>query len=702
MRVKMIPLGLMVLVVLAVGAAGVAAQGAAPAAPLGSAFTYQGRLLDGDQPASGSYDFEFYLFNAAAAGTSLGAVALEDVEVHAGLFTVQLDFGTAAFDGQARWLELRVRPGNSDGGYTLLSPRQPLTPAPFALWAGRAPWKGLAGMPAGFADGIDDDTTYSAGVGLALDGTVFRLAGSYRLPQGCGSGQIARWNGNAWVCAAANNHQHDATAIGTGTLDTARFSAYADLQAEGRLDNDDTGDLLTRQQGDGRYWKLTGNGGTSNANFLGTTSNRRLVVKVNNTTALQILPSGGTPNLIGGSSVNEATGGVVGGTIGGGGAAQFEGIPRPNRVTDSFATVGGGSWNQAGNDNDNLVDALSATVGGGFANEAAGYASIVGGGSGNSTSDSFTTVGGGAHNTATTNSATVAGGQGNDATGAYAAVGGGQNNNASSGHATVGGGDQNNAGGPSSTVSGGGHNEASGSVASVGGGADNSAGGAYATVSGGQTNSAGGAHAAIGGGLGNDASNTYATIPGGYDNTASRPFSFAAGRRARANHDGAFVWADSQNFDFASTANNQFTVRATGGFRFVTAINGSGSPTGVCTLSGNTPAWNCPSDRSLKANLTHVDGQAILQQVSRVPVFRWSARGGDPDITHIGPMAQDFYAAFGVGENDRSISTIDLDGVALAAIQGLNALAQEQEATITTQRDKIATLESENAVQNER
>ncbi|HYN89411.1 MAG TPA: hypothetical protein VER55_12820, partial [Ardenticatenaceae bacterium] len=208
MRTKVVAISVIVVVTLLLSAAGSSAQGPEPVAPneaqapLGSAFTYQGQLLIGGEPASGRYDFEFRLFGAASGGALLGGpVALDDVEVQVGRFTVELDFGAGAFNGQARWLEIRVREGGSDGAYTPLSPRQRLAPAPYALWSLRAPWGGLAGVPAGFADGVDNDTTYSAGTGLALEGTVLRLAGSYRLPQGCAAGRIARWDGSAWVCA---------------------------------------------------------------------------------------------------------------------------------------------------------------------------------------------------------------------------------------------------------------------------------------------------------------------------------------------------------------------------------------------------------------------------------------------------------------------------------------------------------------------
>ena len=138
---------------------------------LGTGFTYQGRLDEGGSPANGAFDLRFILFNADIGGSQVGGiVALEDVPVTSGLFTVRLDFGDGVFTGDARWLEAAVRPGASTVAHTILSPRQPLTPTPYALHAfssgaadsattadsaASAPWSGLTGVPAGFADDVE-------------------------------------------------------------------------------------------------------------------------------------------------------------------------------------------------------------------------------------------------------------------------------------------------------------------------------------------------------------------------------------------------------------------------------------------------------------------------------------------------------------------------------------------------------------------
>ena len=106
-----------------------------PQAANGTAFIYQGRLTDGGAAANGAYDFRFILYDAAVGGAQIGSiVSKDDVVVSAGLFTATLDFG-GVFNGTALFLDIAVRPGASSGLYTTLSPRQALTPAPYAHYA---------------------------------------------------------------------------------------------------------------------------------------------------------------------------------------------------------------------------------------------------------------------------------------------------------------------------------------------------------------------------------------------------------------------------------------------------------------------------------------------------------------------------------------------------------------------------------------
>ena len=288
---------------------------------------------------------------------------------------------------------------------------------------------------------------------------------------------------------------------------------------------------------------------------------------------------------------------------------------------------------------------------------------LIGGYSGNSVSASAvgSTIGGGGNssnpNQVTANYGTVGGGEGNKAiTGTYTTVAGGQGNQASGDYAAVGGGQRNKA--------------IAGLYTTVAGGQDNEASGAYAAVGGGISGEAKGTAATVPGGFGNHANGEYAIVSGGSYNEAAGDHSFAAGQRAHAYQDGCFVWGDdSINADVNCNTANAFIVRASGGVTFYTHSDLS---TGV-TVPHGEGAWTTASDRALKANVVPVDGGDVLAQLMRVPVSTWNYTSQDPSIRHMGPMAQDFYAAFGLGVDERHISTVDADGVALAAIQALAA-----------------------------
>ena len=214
-------------------AAALCMAGVACGDPMGTAFTYQGRLTDANSPAEGLYDFEFAVYNALDGGGQQGStVSKDDVDVIDSYFTAELDFGSSVFTGDARWLQVTVRPGASIDpcDFATLNPRQELTPAPYAMHSENADkldsfdssafaaaahshggvyalishthsgsdittgtvadariassiardseltWGNLANIPAGFADGVDNDsggdiTSVSAGTGLSGGGS---------------------------------------------------------------------------------------------------------------------------------------------------------------------------------------------------------------------------------------------------------------------------------------------------------------------------------------------------------------------------------------------------------------------------------------------------------------------------------------------------------------------------------------------------
>lgn len=226
-----------------------------------------------------------------------------------------------------------------------------------------------------------------------------------------------------------------------------------------------------------------------------------------------------------------------------------------------------------------------------------------------------------------------------------------------------------------------------------------------ATVSGGAFNTASLYYSVVGGGYSNTASGSFSMVPGGYYNLASGDNSFAAGTQARTQtddptpliHYGTFVWADNNAFHFNSTASNEFAARATGGVRFVLGIDGAGVPTWTCAAS-NGNSWACSSDRNLKENFQRVDSVSVLRRVSALPMYLWNAKGTDPNVRHLGPTAQDFMAAFALGNNNKMIGMQDAEGVALAAIQGLHQMMRQKDrkiARLETKAAKVDTLERE-------
>jgi hypothetical protein len=299
-------------------------------------------------------------------------------------------------------------------------------------------------------------------------------------------------------------------------------------------------------------------------------------------------------------------------------------------------------------------------------------------GNGNTASGPYATVSGGLNNTASSSSyATVGGGKENTASGFLATVGGGFGNTANSPSATVGGGYQNTASNPGATVGGGEGNTASGFLATVGGGFCNTASNPGATVGGGAANTASGETATVSGGYANTASGFGATVSGGRTNTASGQFSCVPGGvSATASHTGSFVYNGDEGEPTASFGDGTFTVRCEGGARFYTANGSVGAQ-----LPATATAWDTLSDSNSKTDFEPIKPREILSKVAALPVKAWHYKH-DRKRLYIGPMAQDFHAAFGLGSGDKTISTLDSDGVMYAAIQGLVEELKERDKVI--------------------
>jgi hypothetical protein len=269
--------------------------------------------------------------------------------------------------------------------------------------------------------------------------------------------------------------------------------------------------------------------------------------------------------------------------------------------------------------------------------------------------------------------------------------------------------EDNVASGNFSAIGGGQGNRAgTGSYATVAGGLDNTASGDYATVAGGGFNAVSGTYATIAGGVHNTASNTFAMVAGGQYNTASGQFTFVAGLNGVADRDECAIfafWSSAIPFGCLGSSHvvrvgsdhgfsvDYFGRRADGGGTRWVGIGDNVANQTISTWTGaylsNAGVWTNVSDRHVKDQLTAIDPHEVLRQVAALPITRWHYKAEAPDISHLGPMAQDFYASFGLGSSDKAIGTIDADGVALAAIKGLYEEVHERDAKITAQQAQL-------------
>jgi hypothetical protein len=656
------------------------------AAAQDTTFSYQGVLSDGGNPANGLYDLQFTLFGSSTAGSPVtGPLTNAPTAVSNGLFSVILDFGASAFIGPNRWLEIGVRTNGSADPYMSLVPRQPLTPTPYALHAVNA-------------------ANLMSFVNAPLDIKINGLR-ALRLEPNATSPNIIGGSGSNVVTSGVVG----GTIAGGGRSMGFENRVGANFGTVG-------GGVINIVDGE------SGTVGGGSANSVGAGANRSTVAGGGGNNvwqdAVESFIGGGGENdirmgasfsVIAGGKENTVNDGAINATVGGGYSNHIEPNATNSVIAGGFdnrilagtrsATISGGELNVIGGDRaiigggiGNEIDpgAYNSYLGGGSDNHilAGAFHSTIAGGGENTIEDSafYSAIGGGLENIVRPNaiSSTIAGGFHNqiEANATNSSVGGGNFNiiGAGSENTTIGGGGFNRASGIGATVAGGGGfygGEASGNVAegdgsTVGGGLNNRATAIFSTIVGGEANNAEG---------------RYATAAGGLANQAVGDLSFAAGNNTVAAHEGAFVWSDASfGSVLYSTAPNQFTARASGGVRFFTDTNAT---TGA-ELAPGSGTWSSLSDRNTKENFAVVAGTEILDKVAALPLASWNYKAQDRSIRHLGPTAQDFHAAFGLGESERTISGVDADGVALAAIQGLN---QKLEAQVKAKEIRITELE---------
>jgi hypothetical protein len=598
----------------------------------GTAFTYQGQLISGAGPATGSYDFRFAIYDAITAGNLIaGPETNSATGVTNGLFTVDLDFGSGVFTGPARWLEIGVRPSGG-GSFTTLSPRQPLMPAPYAIMANSAsnllgtfPASQLSGtIPAANLAGTYGNAVNFNNGANDFDGTFFGqffgstfIGGSFTgqfIGDGSSLSGVGLLNGNQIY----NGQNVFMKPVGFGNPAPVYSVDVLAYQAVGRFvsTNHPYGsvvELRNLQTNGGNFYLGAVNFNDASNSTPGqigyiagnatNSYNDYLEFRVGNSTGLRIQadPFGyGLDNVIGGynsisgiASDADSIGGGYGNNMG-------------TNVQYSF--IGGGYWNSIQANN------WGSLIGGGNNNtiQSRGDGAIIGGGNNSTieTNADHSVIAGGWQNLIEywAYESVISGGELNDIGPAaqWSVIGGGEFNTNASSYSTIGGGEYNSidVSAPYSTIGGGYQNaiETNLFYSTIAGGLNNSIQGTstVSVISGGWYNRAqSNAHlSVIAGGLGNTvlgigavisgggmigltngtywyspqvASGTGSVIPGGAGNTAAGDYSFAAGWRAKATNNGAFVWSDTQNASFYSTSNDQFNVRAQGGVRFETS-----------------------------------------------------------------------------------------------------------------------------------
>jgi hypothetical protein len=428
--------------------------------------------------------------------------------------------------------------------------------------------------------------------------------------------------------------------------------------------------------------------------------------------------AGATDSFVGAGDVNQIASGGTGSFIGAGGtvAAKSGTTSSNNSIlgSDSFVGAGDGAAvaGEQGFVGSGMAATLSANYAGivaGDADTVSGISSIAGAGANLEVSSQDAFGGAGASNNisaegafvgagGTIGPANTAGGQdafagaGDDAqpTGPLSVVVAGYGISATAAEAFAGAGFGNQAEADYAAIACGLQNSAGGG-AFVGGGDRNSAYGGNAFVGAGSQNTVKGDVAAMLGGYGNSAKGAYATVAGGYGNTAAGELSFVAGYHAEATHPGSFVWSDyhAGSALLKDSAANQFLVRAYDGTYFYS--NEAATSGVVLTLGSGT--WANLSDRNAKTDIVPLDDASILAKVGALPVESWQYTS-EKGVRHIGPMAQDFYAAFGTGVDERHIASIDEGGVALAAIKALHAAGQRKDAMLQARQREIDALQS--------
>jgi hypothetical protein len=712
----------------------------------GTAFTYQGRLSDGAASATGAYDLRFVIHDAASGGNQHGpSLTNSSVNVSNGLFTVALDFGGNVFTGTDRWLEIAVR---TSGGtaFSLLSPRQAITATPYAIkasvsstFSGGLSSSNLAGTygnPLALTNAANQFAGTFSGNGMNITNisTLSLIddvppvvawgrnnAGQTSVPAGLDSVAALAGGGDfslalrsnrtivAWGAILQNQSNvlaslNNAVAIAAGTSHALALRNNGTVTAWGSNLQGQTNvppglttiaavaagsshSLALRSNGTVIAWGLNANGqtnvpaGLNNVAAVAGGGSHTLALRSNGTVVAWGLNTSGQTNVPAGLSnvIAVAAGGLHSlalrsdGTVVAWGANSFGVTNVPAGLSGVTAIAAGFAHNLA-RKSDGSVVAWGSNNDGELEVPARLH------------NDVLAIAAGGDHNLVLRTGRRVP---------ALASL---EEDNVFAG--------ENIFAGPAT------FNEIT---------ATNMALFGSASFLGDQFTFAGNA--------------VHFSSPAFFHDSATFEgtvnFQLASPVFDSATFNSAMI-ADLQISAFTGASGLSVTGNRTGDHVTPVAliqnlntgasapalrVVGAGStPSGVLSVSttgngliarfGNSSTWvselsaagnwsatafNPTSDRNAKQEFEKVEPREVLEKVAALPISRWSFKQ-DPQTRHVGPMAQDFYAAFGVGLDDKHIATVDADGVALAAIQGLNQKVEQQRAEAVELKREIAEL----------
>ena len=655
-----------------------------------SAFTYQGRLEVNGVPANGLYDFGFGIWNAATGGVQVAGVSfITGVPVSNGLFTVAVDFGAGLFTGTDLWLQILARPNNS-GGYNSLTPRQRFTSAPYAIHAATATSAGVSSSAFSSVVSFTNAANQFAGSGAGLTnlsaGAVRQAVGSLTVWGYNADGQASPPAGLNNLVAVAGGSSHslvlrsDGTVLAWGNNSFNQLNIPFGLANVAKIAAAYRQNLVLRSNGTVVTWGGNGTslpGGLTDIMAIAQGEYHGLAVRSNGTVVAWGSNTYGEGN---------APAGLV--------AVAVAAGTRHSVALRNNGTVVAWGANTFGQTNVpaglSSVIAIAANRNHSLALRSDGIVVAWG-------SNDFgeTTVPWWLNNVTA-----IAAGEVFSMARRFdgsVVIWGDTANGLQSIPAAA-----------SSVVAigaGGGHALAVSGVSS-----------GVALLQGGNVFQ--GSQAILNGNLGVGTERPQARLhvygpetpvvlrlhSGGTPGFGRVEFVSDPQGSVNEWRPGYIEATDAGGF----TGGLAFCVNGSGpgnkfGSNEVMRIQngrvgiGTNNPNallqvGSATCNGST--WVNASDRHLKQGFEPVDVQAVLTKVAALPISRWSYHA-DATTPHLGPMAQDFHAAFGLGANDTTIATVDADGVALAAIQGLNAKVESgrQEAEMRMEK-----LEAENAV----